>query len=168
MLFIFGLRLKVTFRKEPQLIRLDCDVTQNDSLMSISKVPQIWRIFLTNLKLKGLVGVAPSDKVEQQIIIVSVSLLYKAIAPRSEIASDQLACYQKLIQRIESILYMRHIPFVESLAEEIAIDCFQDQRVVEVIVKVEKPDAFSHADTVGVEITRKRENDTYTLEIGNQ
>jgi dihydroneopterin aldolase len=149
-------------RKEPQLIRLDFDTNSESASVAISHVPKTWRIFISNLKLDGLIGIYPSEKIQPQPIIVNVSAIYRASVPY-EGNSDSVVCYQQLVKKIQKRVCERHISYVENLAEEIATLCLDDSRVSEVTVRVEKPDAITEAASVGVEITRHRTNDSISL-----
>ena len=150
-------------RKEPQLIRLDFEPNVSDAPKTLSLSPQYWRVFISNLKLTGLIGIYPAEKIEPQSILINVSVKYRASVPQGEAASEQVVCYQQIVRSIEKIIYKRHILFVENLAEEIAALCLEDVRVSEVTVRVEKPDAIAEAASVGVEIIRQRTNDVITL-----
>ncbi|MDP5370215.1 MAG: dihydroneopterin aldolase [Pseudomonadota bacterium] len=150
-------------RKEPQLIRFDFEADTTSVSKALSKLPQNWRIFISNLKLKGLIGIYPIEKIEPQLIVVNVSVMYRASVPQDNAASEQVVCYQNIVNGIEQLVADRHIMFVENLAEEIAEQCLEDSRVIEVTVRVEKPDAIKDAASVGVEIIRQRANETIAL-----
>lgn len=150
-------------RKEPQLIRFNFEEDTRSIPKALSKSPQNWRIFISNLKLKGLIGIYPTEKIEPQLIVVNVSVMYRASVPQDNAASEQVVCYQNIVNGIEQLVVDRHIMFVENLAEEIAEQCLEDSRVIEVTVRVEKPDAIKDAASVGVEIIRQRANETIAL-----
>ncbi len=156
--------LKIIMRKEPQLIRFDFEPSVNKAVKTLSTSPQNWRIFISNLKLKGLIGIYPIEKTEPQSIIVNVSAMYRATVPQDNAAAaEQVVCYKKIVNSIEQLVRDRHIVFVENLAEEIAELCLEDSRLIEVTVRVEKPDAIKEAASVGVEIIRQRTNDLVKL-----
>ena len=90
-------------RKEPQLIRLDSDENLKQQPMAVSKTLQTWRVFISNLKLKGLIGIYPSEKIEQQSIVISVSAIYRASVP-DEGSSEHVVCYQQLVKNIEKLI----------------------------------------------------------------
>jgi dihydroneopterin aldolase len=150
-------------RKEPQLIRFDFESDTSSVPKTLSRLPQSWRIFISNLKLKGLIGIYPTEKIELQPILVNVSVMYQAAIPQDNAAAEQVVCYQNIVNGIQELVVDRHIMFVENLAEEIAEQCLEDSRVTEVTVRVEKPDAIKEAASVGVEIIRQRANESITL-----
>lgn len=150
-------------RKEPQLIRFDFDSETGSVPKTLSALPQNWRIFISNLKLKGLIGIYPAEKIEPQSIIINVSVMYRAATPQDNAAAEQVVCYQKIVNGIQELVVDRHIMYVENLAEEIAEQCLGDSRVTEVTVRVEKPNAIAEAASVGVEITRQGVTESITL-----
>jgi len=150
-------------RKEPQLIRLDFESNTATQPKALSLTPQTWKIFISNLTVKGLIGIYPAEKVEPQSITISVSVIYRARVPKNVDSSEHVVCYQQLVKNIEKLVYKRHILFVENLAEEIASLCLEDARVTEATVRVEKPDAIAEAAGVGVEIVRQRVPEVITL-----
>ena len=149
-------------RKEPQFNLVDFN-TRTNTVSQGSAVLQNWRIFISNLKLKGLIGIYPAEKIEPQTILINVSVTYRAAVPQDDAAAEQVVCYQNIVNSIEQLVLNRHIMFVENLAEEIAELCLVDGRVLEVTVRVEKPDAIKEAASVGVEITRKHPSESITL-----
>lgn len=150
-------------RKEPQLIRFDFESDASSVPKTLSMLPQNWRIFISNLKLKGLIGIYPTERTEPQLIVINVSIMYRAAVPQDNAAAEQVVCYQNIVNGVEQLVANRHIMFVENLAEEIAEQCLEDSRVTEVTVRVEKPDAIKEAASVGVEIVRQRINESITI-----
>jgi FolB domain-containing protein len=150
-------------RKEPQLIRLDFESSTVDAPRPLSLKSQYWRVFISNLKLKGLIGIYPEEKISPQSILINVNITYRGSVPHGEVSVGQVVCYQQIVKNIEELVSNSHILFVENLAEEIAMLCLEDLRVTEVTVRVEKPDAIKEASSVGVEIVRQRINESITL-----
>jgi dihydroneopterin aldolase len=58
--------------------------------------------------------------------------------------------------RIRAIIAEGHVRLAETLAERIAAACFEDARVRVARVRVEKLEALSGAEAVGIEIERTR------------
>ncbi len=149
-------------RKEPHLIRLT-DTSCNDSstydeqpIVLTRAAVHTWRIFISNLTLNGYIGIFPTEKVEMQKIVVNLGCVYRAEVPAVDATIDTVVCYKQLALGIESIVAKGHISFVENLADAIIDLCFEDARICEVTVRVEKPDAIANASGVGVELSRSR------------
>src|SRR4029078_3891659 len=67
---------------------------------------------------------------------------------------DEVPSYDDLVGAVKSIVGAGHINLVETLAARIAERCLLDQRIVSVLVRVEKLERGPEA--VGVEIVRSR------------
>ena len=144
-------------RKEPHLIRLNH--VQEDAVhpvVTLNVPVHTWRIFITNLTLNGYIGIYPAEKIEPQKIIINLACVYCSCVPEKNASLDKVVCYKQLAHGIEALISKGHIPFVENLADEIIDMCFTDERITDVTVRVEKPDALSNAAAVGVELTRSR------------
>jgi len=115
------------------------------------------RIHISNLEVRGILGINPDERVTPQPIRVSVTLWVDTTpAARSDDIADA-ANYRTISKAI-----IRHIehgdPYlVERLVDEIATLCLDGEpRAEEVEVTVEKPTALRHAESVGVTIRRGR------------
>ncbi len=69
---------------------------------------------------------------------------------------ENVVDYHVIEKRIRAILAEGHVRLAETLAERIAAACFEDARVRTVRVRVEKLEALTHAESVGIEIERTR------------
>ncbi|HEX2117219.1 MAG TPA: dihydroneopterin aldolase, partial [Alphaproteobacteria bacterium] len=69
---------------------------------------------------------------------------------------DSVVCYDDLIAAVRVVVDAEHVQLVETLAERIAEACFRDRRVITARVRVEKLDVYPDAESVGVEIERRR------------
>lgn len=113
-----------------------------------------YRMFLRDLEMIASVGVHPHEKIKPQRIRVSVDL---DVGPRAADATDTLdsvLSYEDLATAIRGIVAEGHVHLIETLAERIAQACLSDHRATSVRVRVEKPDIFADAATVGIEIER--------------
>jgi 7,8-dihydroneopterin aldolase/epimerase/oxygenase len=113
-----------------------------------------YRMFLRDLEMIASVGVHPHEKIKPQRIRVSVEL---DVGPRAADAADTLdsvLSYEDLANAIRGIVAEGHVHLIETLAERIAHACLADRRAASVKVRVEKPDIFADAATVGIEIER--------------
>jgi len=113
-----------------------------------------YRMFLRDLEIIASVGVHAHEKIKPQRIRVSVEL---QVLPRSEGAPDTLdsvLSYEEVANAIRAIVAEGHVHLIETLAERIAAACLADDRASRVRVRVEKPDIFPDAATVGIEIER--------------
>ena len=80
----------------------------------------------------------------------------KYVDPKQDSIQEDVS-YDDVVNGIRKIVQHEHINLVESLAEQIVMFCFQDDRVISVKIKVEKLDVFGNDTTVGVELQQERE-----------
>jgi dihydroneopterin aldolase len=122
----------------------------------MNKVPRLWRIFITDLKIKCSIGIHPEELSHLQEVVINVSCEYESLTPNHMDKLEEVVRYDQIAQMIKDITLNRHIFFVEELAENIADGCLKDPRIIKVQVKVEKPHILKEAKSVGVEIERTR------------
>ena len=113
------------------------------------------KIIIHNLKVTGVIGIYPHERVTLQEMRISV-ILYTDT--RRAAATDDIAdCvdYDSAAKKISAHAQQAYRLTVEALAEDIASLCLAMPGVKKVRVRVEKPHAVPEAESVGVEIERK-------------
>ena len=114
--------------------------------------------FVHDYKLMASIGIHPNEKINKQIIIVSVDLSIEdnAVSSPGDVPQQisDVVCYENITNLISDLVELKHIDLVEQLAEEIAQLCLNLPRVTLARVKVAKPDAIETAGSVGVTIER--------------
>jgi dihydroneopterin aldolase len=113
-----------------------------------------YRIFVRDLEMIASVGVYEHEKIKPQRIRVSIDLSVGPRAPDATDTVDTVLSYENVVKAIRAIVATGHFHLIETLAEKIAADCLTHFTVVSVKVKIEKPDIFPDAATVGIEIER--------------
>jgi 7,8-dihydroneopterin aldolase/epimerase/oxygenase len=120
-------------------------------------------MFLRDMVLTANIGVHPHEHAKPQRVRINVDLGVEDDGAlrlsRSPVGRDELARvvdYEKVADRVRSIVAAGHIRLVETLAERIAEACLADSRVNSARVRVEKLDIFADATSAGVEIERRR------------
>ncbi len=114
------------------------------------------RIIIRDLKVRCIIGINDEERREKQDVIINISMdadLSKA--GRSDKAEDTVD-YRAVKKTIVNMVESSHYFLIEALAQAIADICLQNQAVNEVTVSVDKPNALRFAQSVAVEITRKR------------
>ncbi len=114
------------------------------------------RVFVNKLEVMAEIGVHDHEKGRKQPVIVSLDLgVTDQAAPLGD-RIDTVLNYEWLVTMVEQTLARGHIQLVETLAEQLAAHCLEDPRVTDVRVKIEKPEAFAAAQSVGVELNCSR------------
>ena len=113
----------------------------------------IRHVFIRDLTLACRIGVHRHEQTRTQRVRINLDL---AVRDDRDLQDDlaKVLCYEKIANAVREVVSRRHIKLLETLAEEIAAICLDDERVRSVRVRVEKLDIFPDAASVGVEIER--------------
>jgi 7,8-dihydroneopterin aldolase/epimerase/oxygenase len=113
-------------------------------------------VFVRDLELMARLGIYEHEKETPQRIIVNIDLsVFEGKGAEGDDISSVVS-YEIVVKKVEAIVEAGHINLVETLAEQIAASCLKDKRVLAARVRIEKPDVFPNARSVGVEIERAR------------
>jgi dihydroneopterin aldolase len=120
-----------------------------------SAVRGMRHVFIRNLELPAHIGVYRQEEGRTQKVRINVDLATDDIADTKDML-ENVVDYHVIEKRIRAIIAEGHVRLAETLAERIAAGCFEDTRVRTVRVRVEKLEALTHAEAVGIEIERTR------------
>lgn len=114
------------------------------------------KIFITDLLIRGVIGITEKEREQPQDILVNVVILTDiSKASKSDSVADSVnyrTVAKKILAHVEQI--KRYT--VEALAEDIAHLCLEELNTQSVTVRVEKPGAVRFSKSVGVEIERRK------------
>ncbi len=117
------------------------------------------KIHIRGLRLRCIVGVFSEERQQKQEIVINITLFADLSRPgRTDDITDTIdykAVKLSVIQTVESSRWQ----LVEALAESIAQCCLEHPLVEQATVSVDKPGALRFAESVAVEITRRRGQD---------
>lgn len=111
-------------------------------------------VFVRNLVLKASIGVHEHEKDKVQHVRFNVDLSVLEEEKPAEDKLGEVVCYEEVVKGIRAIVEAGHVNLVETLAEMVAQICLRDQRVRSVRVRIEKLEAITEAESVGIEIER--------------
>ena len=113
-------------------------------------------IFVNDLMLNAELGVYAHEKNIQQPLRVNVIAKIKDIPDTSNEKIDNVVCYNQISLIIKEIVNSGHIILLETLAEKILQECFKNNRIETIKIRLEKLDAIDDAESAGIEIERSR------------
>ncbi|MFO7661244.1 MAG: dihydroneopterin aldolase [Chloroflexota bacterium] len=116
------------------------------------------KIIIRNLLLRGIIGINPDERVKKQDILLNM-VLYTDISRAAE--SDDIADaanYKAISKRVIDHVEASSDLLVEKLVTDIARLILSEYPISRVRVRVEKPGALRFAQSVGIEIDRRRED----------
>lgn len=114
------------------------------------------RIFVRDLLVRGILGIKPDERVSRQDVLVNLEMVTDTRRAAASDAIEDAVNYRSVTKRVIERVERGSDRLVERLAEDLARMILQEFPVEEVTVRVEKPGALRFAESVGVEITRRR------------
>ena len=112
------------------------------------------KVLINDLRVRGIIGVNPDERINPQDILVNVVLFTSTQA--AGLSDDLADCvnYSTMAKKIATLAETARRKTVEALAADIAALCLAEKGVLGVRVRVEKPGAVRFTRSVGVEIER--------------
>lgn len=114
-------------------------------------------VFVRDLVLQAEIGVHRHERRQRQPVRVNIDLTVEEDLRPLEDRLENVVDYETLVDGVRTIVAAGHINLVETLAERIAGLALADARVVSTRVRVEKLEILPDAESVGVEIERRRQ-----------
>ena len=117
------------------------------------------RIHISDLLIRGIVGINPDEREKPQDILVNVTMWADTTKAAASDDIEDAVNYRSVAKAIIAHVEGGEPMLVERLAAELVGICFAaDSRVEAVELRVEKPSALRFAESVGVTTFRKRED----------
>jgi 7,8-dihydroneopterin aldolase/epimerase/oxygenase len=113
-------------------------------------------VLIKDFIIYEIIGIHQNEKINKQKIIFNIVInVNQNISPdESNLAS--IVDYEKITNKLENLTKNKKYNFLESLAEDSFNEIFADKRINSVKIKIEKPDAITNAQSVGVEVFKSR------------
>ena len=113
-------------------------------------------VLIKDFTIYEIIGIHQNEKINKQKIIFNIVInVNQNISPdESNLAS--IVDYEKITNKLENLTKNKKYNFLESLAEDSFNEIFADKRINSVKIKIEKPDAITNAQSVGVEVFKSR------------
>jgi FolB domain-containing protein len=114
------------------------------------------KIIIKNLRVEGLLGIHQREQETPQPILINIVMSVDISGAAADDDIHQTVNYSTIAKQIASKVKSTHYYTVEALISALADLVLETGRVEEVWLRVEKTEAVSITDSVGVEITRRR------------
>ncbi len=116
------------------------------------------RILIRDLRVRAVIGINDWEREQPQDVVIQLTVFGDlARAGESDDIADTLN-YRALAKAVIAYAETSRHFLVEAMAAAIARLCIVEHGAPRVVVRVEKPGALRFADSVGVEIERRRED----------
>ena len=113
------------------------------------------RIIVRDLSLSCRIGVTEDERARRQRIRLNL-VLEVVPDPPSEDRIAEVVHYGHLVDRVRRTCLKANVQLLETLAEQVAANCFFDPRIVSVRVRIEKLDRYADVSGIGIELERRR------------
>jgi FolB domain-containing protein len=117
------------------------------------------KIIIKDLLVRGILGINPEEREKLQDILINVVLYADIRQAAATDAIEDAVNYRSITKRIIDHVEASSDFLVEKLVTDLArIILCENEQVIRVQVRVEKPGALRFARSVGIEIDRTRED----------
>ncbi len=114
-------------------------------------------VFINDLLIRGVIGISEREREQPQDILINI-VIFTDIrkAGKTDDVNDSVN-YRTVAKKVLAFAEKVNRYTVEALSTDIAELCLQEPGVLGVRVKVEKPGAVRFSKSVGVQITRMKD-----------
>ncbi len=113
-------------------------------------------VLIKNFIIHEIIGIHNHEKINKQKIVFNIIIDVNQNVLPSENNLLSVVDYEKITNKLENLAKNKSYNFLESLAEDSFKEIFEDNRIGSVKIKIEKPDAITNAESVGVEVFKSR------------
>ena len=113
-------------------------------------------VLIKDFIIYEIIGIHQYEKNNKQKIIFNIVIDVNQNIFPDENNLSSIVDYEKITNKLETLAKNKKYNFLESLAEDSFNEIFADKRINSVKIKIEKPDAITNAQSVGVEVFKSR------------
>ena len=113
-------------------------------------------ILIKDFIVNEIIGIHKYEKINKQKIIFNIVIEVNQNTLPDENNILSIVDYEKITNKLKSLVKYKNYNFLESLAEDSFKEIFEDNRINSIKIKIEKPDAIENAKSVGVEVFKSR------------
>ena len=113
-------------------------------------------VLIKDFIIYEIIGIHQYEKSNKQKIIFNIVIDVNQNIFPDENNLSSIVDYEKITNKLENLAKNKKYNFLESLAEDSFNEIFSDKRINSVKIKIEKPDAITNAQSVGVEVFKNR------------
>ena len=114
------------------------------------------KVIITDLVFDTSIGIHDFEKRKKQQIKFNVEIDINPLLKAAENDLDSIINYENIISKIKSITHKKHYNLLETLAEDIFDNLFLSKNIIKIKLRIEKPEIIKDTSSVGVEITKKK------------
>jgi D-erythro-7,8-dihydroneopterin triphosphate epimerase len=111
---------------------------------------------IINLRLRTIIGIYDWERVEKQDVVINVSFDYDAARASKTDDVKYAVDYKTITKQIIKEVEASRFQLLEKLAARVLEIVFKQPKVKQATVRLDKPGALRFADSVSVELSKKR------------
>ena len=113
-------------------------------------------VLIKDFTIYEIIGIHQNEKIIKQKIIFNIVINVNQNIFPDENNLASIVDYEKITNKLKNLAKNKKYNFLESLAEDSFKEIFSDKRINSAKIKIEKPDAITNAQSVGVEVFKSR------------
>ena len=117
------------------------------------------KILIKDLVLKMLIGIHNFEKKKKQRVRFNLVINIDQNLIPNDKDLKSIVNYEQVIKTIEKIISRKHYPLLETLAEKIFSNLFENLRIRKILLRIEKLDVIKNTSSVGIELEKTRSNE---------
>ena len=129
-------------------------IDKNKSLFNYEK-----KVLIKELILDLKLGYYDFEKQKKQKVKFTVEVNYKDQKPTNDKDLKSIVNYDKIVSLIKKLVKNKHYNFLETLAEDVFDDLFEDIRIDKISLQIEKLEIIKDCSSVGIQISKKRSHE---------
>ena len=114
------------------------------------------KVIIKDLIFKTFIGLHEFEKNRKQIIKFNIEIYTNNKLQPDEQDLNSIINYEDVINKIETITNKKHYLLLETLAEDIFSNLFENKNIISIKLKIEKPEIIKNTSSVGIEVVKKR------------
>lgn len=114
------------------------------------------KVIIKDLIFNTFIGLHEFEKNRRQIIKFNIEIYTNNKLQPDEQDLNSIINYEDVINKIETITNKKHYRLLETLAEDIFSNLFENKNIISIKLKIEKPEIIKNTSSVGIEVVKKR------------
>ena len=131
-------------------------IDKNKSLFNYEK-----KILIKDLTLDLKLGYYDFEKDKPQKVKFTLEIDYRDKKPTNDKDLKSIVNYDKIVSLIKKLVKNKHYNFLETLAEDVFDDLFEDIRIDKISLQIEKLEIIKDCSSVGIQISKKRSHEKF-------
>ena len=126
-------------------------IDKNKSLFNYEK-----KILIKDLTLDLKLGYYDFEKDKPQKVKFTLEVNYRDKKPTNDNVLKSIVNFDRIVKLIKKLIKNKHYNFLETLAEDVFDELFEDKRIDKITLQIEKLEIMKQCTSVGIQISKKR------------